>query len=315
MEQVVQSGDFEDLDFNEFYKGDTTNRNSGSASNAKSKDSSGFNRNGQVLDVMNPHNLGTLMFALIPDKVITIVDGKSLPRLYRKVNHAYLGRTVDPTNPKYYMNIQIPSYGDFADAGVKLDSAQYDQLNRLREQAKNFTNFTSYQNAPKFPSIAKLAPKLSYVKQPVFTYGKIVKFISSARGEVKDDAGLVRLLRFTKGDIGKTDFVTSILAAISNKSAALNSNAWMKEWFNRTPGTRNKVVSVNISRANTGFKPYSLTTSLETVADFEVTTEDLEIASNMNERVFTISHFDQAYYDKVEESFKMIQSTIDKLTQ
>jgi len=304
--------DESDVDYSSFYNDNTSVQ--GSSSNTKGQFDK--TRTGQVLDMMNKYNLGTTLFCLIPDRILTDIGGRKLPRLFRKISYGYTGRIIDPDNPKYYMNIRIPRVEEFKANGVSLTKDQWDLVVELRKQSQSFGKFTSFNNRKYYGEILKLLPFLQCPAQTVTTYGKVIRVISSVKGEVNDETiGHVRILKFTKGEVGKSDFITSLQGAISNKSTAFGSNAWMKEWFNRKPGIRNKLVSCNISQpAVSGIKKYSISTTLEEVAPFEITDEDLNVADNLNAKVFNITEFEDEYYNKLARAYEIVQSKINELS-
>ena len=313
MEQTLLSEN-EEMDYTTFYAPPAdASKKSGENGDKKEKDPT---RTGQVIDMMNSHNLGTTLFCLIPDKILTVVEpGKpGVPRLYRKVQYGYAGRVQDPDseNSKMRMNIQIPRVQDFT---CELTQEQKKIINHLRDQAKNFKEFVNYKNKKKFPSIAEMI-SVDNPQQILYCYGRLNKFISADKGETKkEEAGHVRIFKFAKGELGKNDFATALNGAISNKINALGSSTWMKNYFNREAGQHDKVVSVKVDQSKGEVKKYSLTVSLEETAPFEITKEDLEVAGNLNSRVFDITKFDEKYYEKLGRAFEAVQSKIDSLSK
>lgn len=272
-------------------------------------------RTGQVIDMMNSYNLGTTFFKLIPDKVLTVIDPSKpgVPRLYRKVVQGYAGRIQDPDNPKIFMNVQIPRVEEFLpEAG--LTEEQKSKINFLRNQAKNFSEFTSFKNRGKFTQIQNMLPSLSRIPQSVYVYGKLIKVINSSKGEIKkEELGHVRVFKFSKGEVGKTDFITVFNNSLQNKIQALGSSSWMKDYFSRAEGEFTKVISVNVGQSTGKLKKYSLGVTLEEMAPFKVTAEDLEVAGNLNSRVFDITKYDEKYYERLSRAFNNVQSVIDRL--
>ena len=305
-----------EIDYTSFYSPAATVPGNSGSSNGQKKES-GPTRTGQVIDMMNPHNLGTTFFRLIPDKVLTVVDPTKpgVPRLYRKVVLSYAGRIQDPDNNKLFMNVQIPRVEEFLPE-ANLTQDQKNTINALRAQAKNFCNFTTYKNKGKFTQIQSMIPSLSLVPQSVYAYGKLIKIINSTKGEVKNqEIGHVRIFKFSKGEVGKTDFITVLNNSLQNKVQALGSSAWMKDYFSRAEGEFSRVLSVNVGQSTGKLKKYSLGVTLEEMAPFTISKEDLDVAGNLNSRVFDITKFDEKYYERLTRAFANVQAVIDSLSK
>lgn len=269
-------------------------------------------RAGQILDCVNAHRLGTSFFCIIPDRVLTIVDPNEpgVPRLYRKVARPLDGRVQDPEKPEYTMSIQVPQLKDF---NCPLSSSQEDIIKHLHEQGKRFMDLTSWDKRNMYPEVTNMI-RISNPVQIVFAYGKLLKYISNTEGDVvSPEIGHVRVLKFAKGQVGKNDFVTVLNSAIKNKTDALGSSAWMSYFFNRSVGERNKIVTLSVSQSNDQIKTYMLATTLEETRTFEITKEDIEIADNLNKRVFNIEEFDDDYYHKLATAFDRVQDVVDDL--
>jgi len=269
-------------------------------------------RTGQILDCVNTYRLGTTFLCIIPDRVLTKVNPQEpgLPRLYRKVSRPLDGRVQDPDNEKFKMSIQIPQLKDFK---CSLSPSQQDIIKHLHEQGKRFMDLTAWDKRKLYPEVNEMI-RISNPAQIVFAYGKLIKFISADKGDVIDpEIGHVRVLKFAKGQVGKNDFVTVLMNAIKNKSDALGTSAWMSYFFNRTAGERNKIVALSVSQSNDAIKSYLLSTSLEETKPFEVTKEDLDVADNLDKRVFNIETFDDEYYQKLTRAFDHVQDVIDDL--
>lgn len=303
----------DDINYDEFIIDEPKKVTNAPAGNKNATDNT---RAGQVLDMMNRYQLGTTYFSLIPDKILTAVDDKLIPRLFRRVNWGYLGRIQSHDDARNYVNIQIPSFDDFKSNNVSLTQDQFDCLKRLRDQSKSFSKFTEYANRDRFPEIKKVLQSLSCSKQTVYTYGKLIKIVNKNKGEVKsNEVGHVRVLKFAKGELGKTDFATALSGAIQNKCTALGSSAWMKDYFSRTEGTRTKVVSSRVDQSDGAIKKYSISVTLEEIAPFEITAADLEIANNLNERVFNITKFDDDYYNRLTLAYDKLQELINRMSK
>lgn len=275
-------------------------------------------REGQILDVMNSHNLGTSLFRLIPDSVkVKGPDGRMLTRLYRKVSNAFTVK-VKGKEDKFPVQYQIPSDIDFAvTGGLVLTAAQADLLKNVRDMANNISKFLTYDNRKNFKSLSDIIPVCQYNKQIVFVYGKLLKSVDS-RGRVlndrKQEFGKVRVFKFAKGKVGSGDFITMFNTALSTKAMLFaGSPAWKREWFERKAGSMDKAVSVIVSRAQDTFGTYSLGVSLETVQPFEITEHDLEVAGNLNSRIFDVTKFDSALFEECLEKLNYVQDQINML--
>lgn len=310
MEQMTVAQSEDEIDYTSFYHPNADAPKSGNEGFSKEKDPT---RKGQVIDVMNSHNLGTTFFCLIPDKVLTKVAGSDVgvPRLFRKITNAYSGSVRDPDNKKLKMQIQVPKVQDFI---CELTEEQKKKINKARNLMKNFKDFISYNNRKKYPEISNMITCTNN-QQIILTYGKLIKFISKKDGEVKsEEIGHVRVFKFAKGEVGKSDFATVFNATISNKIAALSSSTWMKDYFSRIKGPHNRVVSVNVGQSSGSLKKYTLSATLEEVAPFEINEEDLEIAENLNSRCFDITKFNEDYYDKLLRALQAVQDQIDSMS-
>ena len=277
--------DDNDIQFTNFYTPPSETRSEKSEDENKVRKEFDETRTGQILDCTNKYHLGTTFFCLIPDKVLTVVNPKEpgVPRLYRKVTRPMDGRILEADSDKKRFNIQIPQLKDFK---CKLSPSQQDIIRHLREQGKRFIELTAWDKRNLYPELGNMI-RITNPAQIVFTYGKYIKFISATEGELQSpEIGHVRVMKFGKGQVGKTDFVTSINNAIKNKTDALGSSLWMSSFFNRTLGERNKVVTLSVSQAQGDIKSYIINTTLEETRPFEITQEDLDVADNLDRRVF-----------------------------
>lgn len=313
MEQMSVVENEDEIDYTLFYHPDADALSNGGSGNYQKKDKDPTKK-GQVIDVMNSHNLGTTFFCLIPDKVLTKIAGSDAgaPRLYRKITNAYSGSVRDPDNDKLKMQIQVPKVDDFI---CELTPDQKSTINKCRNMMKNFKDFISFNNKKKYPEINNMI-SCTNNQQIILTYGKLIKFISKDKGEIKnEEVGHVRIFKFAKGEVGKSDFATVFNATISNKISALGSSAWMKDYFSRIKGQHNRVVSVNVGQSAGTIKKYTLSATLEEVAPFELTDEDLEIAENLNSRCFDITKYNEKYYEKLLRALQNVQDLIDSMSK
>ncbi|MCQ2209135.1 MAG: hypothetical protein MJZ34_02475 [Paludibacteraceae bacterium] len=299
------------IDFTSFYQPapdpETRTASNGTKFEKKEKDET---RKGQVLDCTNPHRLGMTLFCLIPDKVLTIVNPNEpgVPRLYRRIQRGFDGSIVQPDNEKMHLSVQIPRTEDFK---CNLLASQRDCLAHLQKLAGSFVRLTSYEQKDNYPEVARMI-RITNPQQIVYTYGKLLKFISQSEGDVRGpEIGQVRVFKFAKGQVGKNDFATALNGAIQSRSDALGSTAWMGKFFNRCEGTHEKAVSLRVSQAEGAIRSYMINTSFEDVAPYEVTAEDLSIAENLDRRVFNIEEFDDEYYHKLTLAFDNIQNMIN----
>ena len=297
------------VDFTSFYTPAAEAPKGAGGEERKEKDET---RTGQILDCTNAHHLGTTFFCLIPDKVLTVVNPKEpgVPRLYRKVVRPLDGRIMQADSDKLHVSVQIPQAKDFQ---CKLSPSQKDIIEHLHQQGRRFIDLTSWDKRTLYPEVSQLV-RLAAPPQIAFTYGKLIKFISATDGDVKGpEIGHVRVMKFGKGQIGKNDFITALNTAIKNKSDALGTSSWMANYFNRSLGEHNKVISLSVSQAQQAIKSYILSVTLEETKMFELTEEDLEVANNLNRRVFNIEEFDDEYYNKLALAFDRVQEVVDEL--
>ena len=280
-------------------------------------------KEGRIFDVMTTNNLGTMLFCLLPDRVLREQDGVKKPRMFRRVPSGYEGYVVDPSSEKgYKLKIQIPHENDFAIYG-SLDGEQKKLIKELRKQAKNFSEVVSFDNKKMFPEIAQMI-SIKEVYQSFFCFAKVLSFNGTVptpkgskytNGLTEKELGHVRILKFTKGQSGLSDFGTILNNALKNKSTALKSVAWIKEYISRSLGERNKALCTNVSMSSGTPKRYNMSLSLEEVAPFEITQADLNIAENLDSVVYNITGFDEQYYNKLAAAFEEVQQKIDSATK
>ena len=178
---------------------------------AKTNQAPDDSRAGQLMDVISYYNIGRLLVRIIPEDKLT--DGKR--RTQRIVRFGVAGRVIDPSSDKgYKINVQIPAPEDFK---CKLNQGQYNRIQKLREQARKFSDFTSFNNKGKYPQIAKLVD-VKMVPQQVFTFAKLLDQKADNDEVNPATLGHVRLLKFAKGTVGQTDYATLLKKAVDKES-------------------------------------------------------------------------------------------------
>lgn len=280
-------------------------------------------KEGYIFDVMTTNNLGTMFFCLLPDRVLREQDGVKKPRIFRRVPFGYEGYVTDVTSDKgYKLKIQIPHESDFAIYG-NLDGEQRNLLKDLRKKAKDFSELVSYENKNMFPEIAQMI-SIKEVYQTFFCFAKVLSFNSSAgpsknpkypNGLTENELGHVRILKFTKGQSGLSDFGTILNSTLKKRSTALKNVSWIKDYVSRSLGERTKAFCTDVSKTDVKPIRYNMTLSLEEVSPFEITQSDLNIAENLDSAVYDITGFDEKYYNKLAHAFDAVQSKIDKATK
>ena len=274
-------------------------------------------REGQILDVMNAHNLGTILVRLIPDTIkLQGPDGKPRTRLYRKINNAFTVKVKGPED-KFPITYQIPSDMDFVVAGgLKLTSSQAQLLKNTRDTANNISKFLTYENRKRFGPISEIIPVCQYHRQIVLFYGKLIKFLDKS-GAVShaEELDKVRVFKFAKGKVGVDDFITKFQKALSLESnLSGGSPAWKRQYFERKTGKMDSALSIMVDRANDTFGTYSLDISFrEKLKSFEITDHDLEIAENLNNRAFDITQFDEKMLNDCLSKLNYVQQQINNL--
>lgn len=280
-------------------------------------------KEGRIFDVMTTNNLGTMLFCLLPDRVLREQDGVKKPRMFRRVPNGYEGYVVDPSSEKgYKLKIQIPHENDFAIYGA-LDGEQKKLIKELRKQAKNFSEVVSFDNKKMFPEIAQMI-SIKEVYQSFFCFAKVLSFNGTVptpkgskytNGLTEKELGHVRILKFTKGQSGLSDFGTILNSTLKKRSTALKNVSWIKDYVSRSLGERTKAFCTDVSKTEVKPVRYNMTLSLEEVSPFEITQSDLNIAENLDSAVYDITGFDEKYYNKLAHAFDAVQSKIDKATK
>jgi len=284
------------------------NNNNGNNNNNNGNDKS---REGQILDAMNNYRLGTTYFRLIPDNIYSAVNGTQKLRLYRRVDNA-LSCKIQLDENKYAKSYSIPSLEDFERGGTHLTTSQVALLTEIRRMVNDLVPVVNYDNKELYPEICKILNRCEYHKQIVFTYGKLLRYITEDKKEINlEENDHVRVFKFAKGKVGESDFITVFRDSMNNKNLASRggSTAWQAGYFSRNVGEYNKIIACKVGRSKTGFKGYTLNLSFEQDdVPFEITEHDLEIAENLNERVFNITRFDDEKYEELNESLGKIHT-------
>jgi len=258
--------------------------------NEKSAGANSKTREGRVLTVTSSKSLGT--FIVRP--FVTLKESDQTPIIVRKVINGYEGSCIG-------LKYQVPDISSFKEFGLTLSKEDFDLFIEVRNMLFQLTEPLSYKNIKSHEWLNEYVT-LSNPYQIVFMHAKLVRYLGESPNITSDQIGKVRLLKFTKGEVGKSDFLTVFNKVTNSKSNVLGSKAWMSDVFSRKVGPSNKGLSIDVSRAqSSAIKTYSISVSYEDVP-CEITEADLKAASDIYTKVYKVSQFDREFYTKLHQN-------------
>lgn len=259
--------------------------NSGSNSfNKTERDDSG-----KVLNLTKQSNYGTVLLRPIND--VNGIPMKVLSKIYELYESSPAideeGKPIlnnDGTQRYQYNNCIIADPVNYSMAGITLTPEQTMALNNCISAIKKYEDYV--YNEVIDPEETATGLNVKFRKEISMFWAKVLSLTSNNQTSLTE--GKVRLIRHNS-----SNFSRQFIQALDDGTAIRkDGGAWIQQYFSRTVGASNKIVSITTDLNKGGTVGYSMSYMFAEGAQYELTQADVDLCTSLHTQICDLTNLD-----------------------